>query len=482
MIAVIAVLPVIVAAASFFLSGSARNVQFLNRCGSLGLLAVISIVFIMVAQQGALHFGMLYVDQLSVLLLGVLGVLQFTACWVSGPYLKEDGLEAEETAKYYALMQLFIFTMLLVLVVENLGVMWVAVEATTLASALLVAFYVSRSALEAAWKYVMVCTVGICLALLGLMLLYYAQTALGGSGEDALSWLALRRDMSLLDPQIVKLALVFIVIGYGTKAGLAPMHTWLPDAHSQAPAPISGLLSGALLSCAMYVLLRHLALFSGVVPEGFLRFLLLGLGLFSIFIALPFILVQHDLKRLLAYSSVENMGLIMVGIGLWTPLGIFGALLHLINHALAKSALFYLSGMVAQRYHSKDMLRIRALVRCAPAAGSLFFLLLLTITGVPPMGVFISKLTIVWSAFKSGEMLFGAVLLVLLTGVCIGLLYYGWQICFSHDNRTIEKKEFPPEGLAIIWLSFAAVFSLGIFLPSWLSGMLHQATRLVMGG
>lgn len=232
----------------------------------------------------------------------------------------------------------------------------------------------------------------------------------------------------------------------------------------------------------MYVLLRHLALFQDAVPHAFLQWLLLGFGLFSIVVALPFILVQHDVKRLLAYSSVENMGIILVGVGIWTPLAMYGALLHLINHALIKSALFYLSGVIAQRYHTKDILRIRGLVRLMPLTGSLFLLLLLTITGVPPMGIFISKLTIIWAAFQSGDRLLGVSLLLLLAGVCAGLLYYCWQICFSVQPRQAVPSEAERVVLAAAGISFSVVLFLGLVMPVWLGEMLHQAVLMVMGG
>ena len=189
-------------------------------------------------------------------------------------------------------------------------------------------------------------------SLFGTILLYYAQVSAGPGAGEALSWLALRDISSRLDPGMLKLAFACIIVGYGTKVGLAPMHTWLPDAHSQAPSPVSGLLSGALLSCALYVVMRNLVIVKGAVGAEFIQPMLMGLGLFSVMVAVPFLLVQHDIKRLLAYSSVEHMGMITLALGIGTPLAVYGALFHIFNHAVAKSALFYLAGHLSQEYRT----------------------------------------------------------------------------------------------------------------------------------
>ena len=330
--------------------------KMLNMTGSLLTAGTLFALVAGVLQGGPFAAGWVYLDALSALLLLVVGLLSLTATLFSLSYMDREAAEGHVRPGtlrwYYALLQAFTFTMVAVLVVENLGLMWVGVEATTLATTLLVAFYFNRSALEAAWKYVMVCNVGILFALLGTILLYYAQTSAGGGGA-ALSRTALLAAGGQLDPFLVKLAFVFILIGYGTKAGLAPMHTWLPDAHSQAPSPVSGLLSGALLSCALYVLIRNFGVVQPVLGGGFMQAALLLFGLLSVAVAVPFMLVQHDVKRLLAYSSVEHIGIVTFGLGLGTPLAIYGAVFHILNHAVAKSALFYLCGIISQQYGTK---------------------------------------------------------------------------------------------------------------------------------
>lgn len=450
---------------------------------SLSLVGIIYNIIVL----GAFQDNMLYVDHLSAVLLIVLAALILTSSLFSVSYMEKELAEGHITFKmlrrYYGLLNLLFFTMISVLVVENLGLLWVAVEATTLASALLVAFYFNHSALEAAWKYVMVCTVGICLALLGTILLYYAQVNVAGPNFQALSWLDLKAISTKLDPAILKLAFIFILIGYGTKAGLAPMHTWLPDAHSQAPSPVSGLLSGALLSCAVYAIIRNLIIVQTVLSPEFLQYLLIGFGTLSIGIALPFILVQHDLKRLLAYSSVEHMGLIILGVGIGTPLGTYGALLHLINHGIGKAALFYMAGVITQEYKTKQIARIRGLITTMPLLGSMFVITILAITGTPPFGVFLSKFIIISAAFATERGLLGAGILLLLAGIFAGMLYYCLSMNFSAppNYRIYSGGVGKPALVAMVFL-VALVVVTGVYIPVWLHELLYKASAIVVGG
>jgi len=436
---------------------------------------------------GAVQYKMLYVDQLSAVLLIVVAVLTFTSSLFSVSYMEKELAHGHITFKmlrrYYGLLNLFFFTMISVVVVENLGLMWVAVEATTLASALLVAFYFNHSALEAAWKYVMVCTVGICLALLGTIFLYYAQVNAAGPHFQALSWLALKESSPRFDPAIVKLSFIFILIGYGTKAGLAPMHTWLPDAHSQAPSPVSGLLSGALLSCAIYGIVRNLIIVQAVVNQEFLQYLLIGFGMFSIVIALPFVLVQHDVKRLLAYSSVEHMGIIMLGFGVGTSAGVYGALLHIINHGIAKSALFYMAGIITQKYQTRQIARIRGLISITPLLGSMFIITILAITGTPPFGIFISKFMIVGAVFASGRVMLGACMLLLLAGIFAGMLYYCLGMTFgSKPKHPVTPLTIGKPAMLAMMVSVVLIVITGVYIPAWLNEILYQASSIVVGG
>jgi len=463
-----------------------RLIKIVNLTGSFLTSLILIVIIYNITLCGFFSNGMLYVDQLSAVLLLVVAVLTFTAVLFSVSYMEQELMDGHISLKmlprYYGLLNVFVFTMISVLVVGNLGLMWVAVEATTLASALLVAFYFNRSALEAAWKYVMVCTVGICLALLGTIILYYAQVNAVGPESPALDWVVLKNSSAGLDPAMAKLAFIFILIGYGTKAGLAPMHTWLPDAHSQAPSPVSGLLSGALLSCALYAIIRNMIVVQGAIGSEFVQYLLIGFGMASILIAVPFILVQHDLKRLLAYSSVEHIGLITVGLGIGTPLAVYAALLHIVNHAAAKSMLFYLAGIITQQYHTKNIMRIRGLVSAAPMVGTLFIIAILTITGSPPFNIFISKFLLVWAAFAAGHWLLGALTLLLLSGVFAGMMYYCLRMAFGHTPRKLEFTPIGAPAMAAMFLSMGIIVVGGLYVPPWFHTILTQAAAIVVGG
>lgn len=480
------VLPLITGALAITQSRQ-KMIRLISLAGSSLTSVVLLTIVYHVATAGTIHTGQLYVDQLSAVVLLVVAVLTFTAALFSLSYMQQEiehgHISLTMLKRYYGLVSLFTFTMLCVLMAENMGLIWVAVEATTLSTALLVAFYFDRAALEAAWKYVMVCTVGICFALLGTILLYYAQVNAGITDGQGLSWLALKAVSGSLDPGMAKLAFVFILIGYGTKAGLAPMHTWLPDAHSQAPSPVSGLLSGALLSCALYAIIRTVIIVKGALGAAFPEQFLISFGLLSIAIAVPFIMVQHDLKRLLAYSSIEHMGLITLGVGIGTPLAVYGALLHLINHAVTKSALFYLAGMVIQQYGTKHIMRIRGLVTAAPVLGSMFVVSVLAIAGVPPFSIFFSKFTIVWAAFESGSPGIGSVVLLLMAAIFAGMIYYTLKIGFGPLPKRVST-DYRPDKAAIsaVSLSLVLMVAAGLYLPSWLDGLINQAVAIVTGG
>lgn len=289
--------------------------------------------------------GTFSMDALSGYIMALVIFLSLASAGYSISYLEREfdaGLTNMRGVRtYYGLFHLFIFTMLLVTMANNLAVMWIGIEATTIVSALLIGlgFHKRPLAVEAAWKYIILCTVGITFALLGTFITYYASTAVMGT-EGALNWTVLRDVAHKLNPETMKLAFVFVLVGYGTKAGLAPVHNWLPDAHSQAPSPISALLSGILLNTAFYGIMRFVSIVEPSTGGAFTGNLLIIFGLISIGISSIFILAQDNYKRLLAYSSIEHMGIISLGIGLGGFAGIYGALLHILNHALSKPLLF----------------------------------------------------------------------------------------------------------------------------------------------
>ncbi len=459
---------------------------WLNLLGSAATSATLFWIVKQIVDRGPFHQGIFLLDSLNALFMMIVAILGITAALYSVTYMKhelQDGhVPRKMISRYFFLFQFFILTMVLTLVLENLGLVWVAVEATTLVSALLVAFGLNRSSLEAAWKYVMVCSVGIAMALLGTILLYYAQVQAGFVDVQPLGWFALREYAPRFNPALVKLAAIFIIIGYGTKAGLAPMHTWLPDAHSQAPTPISGLLSGALLSVAMYAVARNLSVINLLPEVGVVAGkLLIGFGLLSIGVAVPFLLLQHDIKRLLAYSSVENIGLIALGFGTGTPLALYGALLHLINNAIGKSALFYVSGVLVQVYRTKQILRIRGIIRVMPVLGGVLLALVLAVSGLPPFGTFLSKLTIIQAMFHDGWWQ-GLLALLLLAGVFAGMIYYTLQMLFGEPPASMKQLDSSPWLWGAVIVSLLLLLATGFYVPVWLDGLIRGAAEIVGGG
>src|SRR6266704_2399942 len=313
-------------------------------------------------------------DGLSAILLLVVTGVAWVALWFG------EGTE-EPGRRYLVLSHAFVFTMLLALIINNLGVMWVAVEATTIATAFLVGLHRTRAALEASWKYILIGSVGIALAFIGTVLSYFNFVQRIGDLSYALHWTVLSRVAAGLDPDVTRLAFVFLLVGYGTKAGLAPMHTWLPDAHSEAPAPISAMMSGCLLPVALYAILRFKVVVDACVGAAFTDRMLILIAVLSVLVAALLLVRQASYKRMLAYSSVEHMGLMCLGSGLG-PLGVTASLLHAVTHAAGKSMAFLLSGAVRERYGTSRIGSVRGLLRAMPWTGALFAASVLALLGL----------------------------------------------------------------------------------------------------
>ncbi len=357
--------------------------------------------------------GFLRADALSAWMVALIGLVGALAATEAPRYA---------SGRFYPLFHLFVFTMLLAVTTDDVGLMWVAVEGTTLASVFLVNFEGTRASLEAAYKYLLICSVGIAIAFLGTVLVYFADIQLFGDEVDALRWTTLLRVAPRLPPRVIELAFVFLVVGYGTKAGLAPMHTWLPDAHSEAPAPVSALMSGVLLSVGVYALLRFKPVVDLAAGPAFARRILLALGLASMAVAALFLWTSQNFKRMLAYSSVEHIGIACLGLGFGGAWGVTGALLHLANHALAKSALFLLAGRIRAAYDSAEVLDVRGLMGPLPRTGGAFLAAMLALMGLPPFGLFTSEVMIFGAGFGEGPVGVAAVGLALLVLAFAGLL------------------------------------------------------------
>ncbi len=338
------------------------------------------------------------IDGLSLIFAGLVSVLGLMATFFSAGILADDWTKGyalwSRKPVYFILLGAFWSSMLLVVLAGNFGVLWLGISLTTLTTALLVGYSGEAAALEAAWKYLVLCSVGIALALLGIVLLARVTIAAGIPVDHALSWSSIAGLGPSHFPALARLAMGLIVIGFATKAGLAPMHAWLPDAHSRAPAPISGLLSGVLVSCALYAIMRAVEV-SGPLGAGpFVHATLTWLGVASTVVAGALMLAQRDLKRLLAYSTVEHAGIVALALGFGGRLGYFAALFHVVNHAFAKSGAFFAAGMVQRQRGTTSLGELRGLWKGGPA-GRLLLAAIIAISGMPPFGLFLSELLVV---------------------------------------------------------------------------------------
>lgn len=483
-------IPLLTSSLFWLVRESLKKINIINVAGTTLLFAATLVNLNTVLQNGKASTGVLgdifYLDSLNGLILFVTTLVSLLISVYSIGYMNEEHKRNLANFKklrlYYSLLHLFIFTMVITTITQNIGIMWISIEATTLASAFLVGFYNNRKSIEAAWKYIIICSVGIAFALLGVILLYYSSVNASGHSFQVLNWQFLYENAPKMHSNILKIAFLFILLGFGTKVGLAPMHTWLPDAHSQAPSPISALLSGVLLNTAMYGIIRIMTIVNKNLAETlFTGKLMMILGLVSIGAAALFILVQQDFKRTLAYSSIEHMGIIALGIGISSPLSIFAALCHILNHSLTKSMLFAASGNVYLKYETKKMNKIHGILKLMPVTGTVFLLGLFAITGMPPFSIFTSELGITISAFKEAKYLAAILLLVFLALIFAGFASQMFRMFFGKpikDHGTGEINRITPVILVIFLILIAVT---GLYLPDPVKTLINSARDIVVG-
>ena len=425
--------------------------------------------------------GMWYVDNLSAIFIALIAGISFLVGLYALSYLKHEESEGLITLRdirhYHVFIQLFLFTMLLVVTVDSLGLMWIAIETSTLASVYLVGFYKKEESLEASWKYVIICSVGIALAFMGVTLMYASSLDVFGDSPTALDWSALLAIAPNLDPALLKLSFIFIIAGYGTKAGLAPMHTWLPDAHSQAPSPVSAMLSALLLNCAMYGIIRFYIISEIAIP-GFASSLMLCFGLSSLFIAAVFITITKDLKRLLAYSSIEHMGIIAIGLGIGGFWAIIGVMVHIVAHSITKSMLFLSAGDIVQSYGTRDVASISGLLQRLPFSGTVFTAGTLAIVGMPPFSIFIGEVLIIFGALQAGMTWTVAVFIGLLLIIFTSFTYRILPMVSRNDNSPPQVIKTPLLRSVPLSLLLIGTLLLGLFMPEILSDWFMEAGKV----
>ncbi len=426
--------------------------------------------------------GWLQADALAALLALVIGAVVTSAAWYAAYYMAQE--EAGHAAagwtagRYDAMFHLLAGSLMLAAVANNLGLLWIALEASTLASALLVGYYDRPGAVEAAWKYLILCSVGITLALFGTVLLYYSATGLFAEHAQGLEWTALREAAPRLAPRFVMLGFVFTLVGYGTKAGLAPMHTWLPDAHSQAPTPVSAVLSAAMLATALVAVLRVHAIAAACLGPRYSSGLLVGFGLLSMIVAVPFMLLQGDYKRLLAYSSVEHTGFLTLAVGLGTPLAVFGGMLHLVAHALAKTLAFLVGGSLGRGFASRRMDHWTGALEASPPLGALFVIAGVGLAGLPPTALFLSEWTTLLGGLHAGRIGVVITALAALAVVFAGLAYHWTRVALGRPRRSANDP-LPAGSRAPMWVLAALLVLFGAYLPTPFRHLLEQAATVL---
>jgi len=465
------------------LFGHSDRARDINVAFSLGTFGAACVLAVTVVSDGPLLVWQreFYIDSLNVFLVALTAFVGFTTSVFSRPYMRVERDHGKMTPPrlrlYHSMYQLFTFTMLLALTTNNLGILWVAMEAATLTTVLLVSVYRTAASLEAAWKYFILCGVGIAQALFGTVMLYMAAERVVGAEGGALLWTSLDAVKGQLDPNIITLAFAFLFIGYGTKVGLVPLHNWLPDAHAEGPTPVSAVLSGLLLNVALYAVLRCKMLTDAAVGSHLTGYLMMGFGLLSVVTAVFFVIRQRDVKRMFAYSSIEHMGLITFAFGMGGPIASYAGLLHMTMHSLVKSAIFYAVGHAAQKAGTQIMDDIRGLIRVSPTVGWGLMLGALAILGMPPFGVFASEFLIVTTAMR--EHAWATPFLLIALGVAFASIFSRVQPMVFGDTE-LKPLAHPP-ALVPVFLHLGLGLVAGLYIPPYLDGWYRQAAAMLGG-
>ncbi|WP_229670445.1 proton-conducting transporter transmembrane domain-containing protein [Microlunatus endophyticus] len=428
--------------------------------------------------HGPLRFGFLRADSLSVVFVLTAAFLYASAAVYAIGYVNRSAPAGYQRRFLFGL-NIFGWAMICAPLVDGLALLWVAIEVTTVVSALMVAVDRTRAAAEAAWKYLLIASAGLGIGLFATIIIYHAGTTVYGLSYD----LTLNQMIAAggrLDSHAARLAFVLAVLGYGTKVGLAPVHTWLPDAHTEAPTPISAMLSGSLLAVSFYAVLRYVQITQLSVGAGFVHTVLIVFGLLSLFIAAFSLLVQRDLKRLLAYSSIEHMGLLCLGVGFGAPIALTGVLLHILAHAAAKGNAFFCAGVIMHKYGTKDIGSIRGGLDKLPWTGPLLVASVLALSAFPPFGLFRSEFMIIAGGLARSSVMVVAALLVLITIAFVGLIRATTSTMFVPARPGTPAAALPrsePSAWMVvpIVVGSLALVVLGIHPPDQVMALLGQA-------
>ena len=484
-LALIVVLLPLLPALATALSARARPLGTVSVVSGLATLAVAIVLTVHVGGGRRVHglSGFLYLDPLSGFFLATIALVVALASVGSAAYVRAEEDRGElsplQVRLYFIFFAIFASMMLASFETGSLGLLWVLIEASTLASCVLVGLEGKPRSLEAAWKYIIISSFGVTIALVGTLFLYLAASQIPGSPTEHLTWSYLFAHAAGLHAESLRLAFLLALIGYGTKVGLAPMHTWLPDAHSEAPSPASAMLSAALLNTGMYAIIRFQALTHAELGTHYAARILLIFGFASVIIGALFIVLRGNYKRLFAYSSVEHMGIISIALGFGGVLGLYGALLHTLTHAIGKAVLFLTSGDLVLRYRTRLIDDVRGVLKVTPLTGAVLLLAALAVAGSPPFGLFLSEFTIVRAGLARSSVVLVAALLVLLAIVFVALVGAVAQMVLGGfpDRPTDGPAYREPSARVLAGTPLVAGMVLLLLLGLWIPGGLD---RLIM--
>jgi len=473
--------------------------EVVNLAAFTALLCLAATLGVQVLRSGpvSLWDGFFYADALSALVVLLTSFVALACSIYAVGYFRHDerngifqlkeepriSVAVPKLREYYSLTPLFVFSMVLVALANNLGILWVAIEGTTLASVFLVMFYGRETSLEAAWKYAIIGGVGLSMALFGTILTYYsAHRALGTETLVGLNWSLLVGDAAQFDKPTMRLAFILILLGYGTKAGIAPMHTWKPDAYSEAPIPAAAMLAAGVLNCALYGLVRFYILASKCLGPEFGSHLLILFGLLSMGVAVPFILVQKNFRRMLAYSSIDHSGIMALALGFGGPLGVLGMLLHMTFHAITKPLLFFCAGNAQQQMKTDLFPEAKGgLIHSMPLSGAAFLMATLAVTGAPPFSLFLSEFTILRAGFSGGYRVLPALFIIFLVAIFAGFIIHIANMVLGPNPGLAPAENCHWKKSSVVGVALVIII-MGFWIPGPLFRLIRSAAGIVLSG
>lgn len=482
------IVPIVASIALWLTPANFKALSTMHILGSMAssFIAILGVMSVVNGETLFAYNQLLFLDSLGGVFLSLIGVTGLLVNLFSVKYMQweieKNNITVKDAKLFFALSHLFVFTMSFSVLSNNIALMWVAIEATTLSSVFMVALHKGKKSTESGWKYIVICSIGLAFALYATVLLYSAGFTVIHDSHSTMLWTTLMAHAKEINPDALKLIFVFALIGFGTKAGLAPTHTWLPDVHSEGPAPASAMLSGILLKCAILGLIRYYAIVgNSMVGFGYVQTIMVISGLITIFIAALFLIRQHDVKRMFAYHSIAHMGVIAFGLGVGGLLGLFAALFHAGAHSVTKALAFCVTGNMQKIYGTRDMTKMGGLIKIAPITAILFGISICSLVGVPGFAIFVSEFWMIQESINSG-------LIVPVSLFVIGLIVI-FIADFSHFNlatfgesrtKILTNKIEWSANLPLIALG-ALIIGFGIFSFSGWVTLLNNAVKIIIG-